>query len=458
MAITTTVNLSQLEFEKRFDGELYNPHLLISLDKLKDTGYNLLPLGSICSIKSGTTPRDRDDSLMEGPVLFKTTDVRNNVMSAYDSFYHISHKIHNRMLVTKIQPYDILLNIVGATLDVIGRSSFILDDFQEANITQAMVFLRVRKKILPGYLFAFLNTRYAQDQIKRYARPTGQYNLNLIEVGKILIPQIQHDKQQEIEQLIYKSAKLQQESRRQFKLAEHMLNEKLLLKDFHPKDQKIYITNYTDVVNSCRMDSNHFREDFLILTSFLCDNFQCKTIGQLSKINRRGLQPVYDRNGTVMVINSKHLSKTHIMYEQTERTSMEYYVNQKSANLQNGDVLVYSTGAYVGLTNVFNSNVTAIASNHVNILRIKEEYGIDPNYLSLVMNSDIGKLQVQKYARGSAQLELYPADLAKFLIPIIDKDVMHEIGELVRNSLISLNESKKLLAQAQRRIEEIIEQ
>lgn len=457
MAIITNVNLSQLEFGNRFDGELYNPHLLCSLEELKNSSYELLPLGSICLIKSGTTPSDRDDSLKEGPVLFKTTDVRNNIMSAYDSFYHISDEIHNRMLVTKIKPYDILLNIVGATLDVIGRSSIIMDDFPEANITQAMVFLRIKKKFSPGFLFAFLNTKYAQDQIKRYARPTGQFNLNLIEVGKIIVPKLPQEQQKEIEQLINKSAALLRESRNNFSLAEQLLIEKLLLKEFLPKGRKFYVTNYSDVVSSSRMDSNHFREDYSDLYCFLSHNFLCKTIGELSTVNRRGLQPIYDKNGTVMVINSKHLSKTHLLYEQTERTTLANFANQRNANIKYGDVLVYSTGAYVGLTNVFNSNEKAIASNHINILRIKK-HEIDPDYLSLVLNSVIGRLQVNKYTRGSAQLELYPADLAKFLIPIIDKEIMKEIGELVRKSLFSLNESKELLAKSIQRIEEIIEQ
>ena len=55
------------------------------------------------------------------------------------------------------------------------------------------IVLRIKKKILPGYLFAFLNTKYAQDKIKRFARPTGKYNLNLMEAGKILIPNFQID-------------------------------------------------------------------------------------------------------------------------------------------------------------------------------------------------------------------------------------------------------------------------
>jgi len=457
MAITTTINLSELEFGNRFDGELYNPHLLSSLSELKNSGFELLPLGSFCSIKSGTTPKDRDDSLKEGPVLFKTTDVRNNVMSAYDSFYHISDKIHHRMSVTKIKPYDILLNIVGATLDVIGRSSIIMNDFQEANITQAMVFVRIKKKILPGFLFAFLNTRYAQDQIKRYARPTGQYNLNLVEVGKILIPNIDILVQKSIEEDIKKSALLQEKSQSLFLQAKRLLSQELQLDQLKIPSRKWYTTNFCEVVESKRLDSNHFREVYTIMFDFLEKRFNCKKIAQIVSVNRRGLQPIYSDDGNIMVVNSKHLSQTHINYDQTEKTTIEELSKQSAAQIKYGDVLIYTTGAYIGLTNAFNSQEKALASNHVNILRLSDNT-IDPNYLALVLNSIIGKLQTEKHSRGSAQLELYPADIAKFLIPIIDENMMRKIGELVRNSLTSLNQSKQLLAQAKRRVEELIEQ
>jgi restriction endonuclease S subunit len=193
------------------------------------------------------------------------------------------------------------------------------------------------------------------------------------------------------------------------------------------------------------------------LFEFLNNKFQCKSVKQFVSVNRRGLQPNYVENGDIMVINSKHLSKTHINYDQTEKTTKEEFDKQQAAHIQNDDVLIYTTGAYIGLTNAFNSNELAMASNHVNILRLSDPR-IDPNYLALVFNSIIGQLQTQKHSRGSAQLELYPTDIDKFIIPILDEDMMRTIGEKVRNSLESLKQSKQLLARAKSRVEELIEQ
>jgi hypothetical protein len=63
----------------------------------------------------------------------------------------------------------------------------------------------------------------------------------------------------------------------------------------------------------------------------------------------------------------------------------------------------------------------------------------------------------QKHARGSAQAELYPNDIDKFIVPLLESSKQTAIGNLVRKSLEKQKESKRLLAQAKTRVEELIE-
>ena len=275
--------------------------------------------------------------------------------------------------------------------------------------------------------------------------------------GEIYIPDSVVAHSNEISTYVAEAIECQRQSQSLYHQAETLLAQELQLNKLKLSNKKWYSANYCEVVESKRLDSSHFRDAYSDLLEFLKNRFSCKTIRQIVSVNRRGLQPVYSENGAVMVVNSKHLSPTHIQYDQTERTTEEEFSKQSVAQIKKGAVLIYTTGAYIGLTNAFNSQEKALASNHVNILRLSDT-SIDPNYLALVLNSEIGKLQTEKHSRGSAQLELYPADIAKFVVPIIDEDRMREIGELVRNSLTSLNQSKQLLTQAKHRVEELIEQ
>ncbi|GAH03539.1 unnamed protein product, partial [marine sediment metagenome] len=87
-----------------------------------------------------------------------------------------------------MKPRNILLTIVGATFEVIGRAAVVPDNFKEANINQAIAKITVHEEINPYYVEAFLNSSFGQVQIQRFARPVAQININLRELQKILIP------------------------------------------------------------------------------------------------------------------------------------------------------------------------------------------------------------------------------------------------------------------------------
>ena len=175
----------------------------------------------------------------------------------------------------------------------------------------------------------------------------------------------------------------------------------------------------------------------------------------MATFNFRGLQPQYVDDGTVAVVTSQHLGPHHLAYGHLERTSEEAYTTASRARVRRGDVLVYTTGAYVGRTNVFLSDIKALASNHVNIIRLKPEY--DPAYVALFLNSFPGLLQTEKHAAGSAQAELYPSGLAKFIIPLLQTETMQQIGDRVRKSYQIMTEAKGLLENARRTVEELVE-
>ena len=72
------------------------------------------------------------------------------------------------------------------------------------------------------------------------------------------------------------------------------------------------------------------------------------------------------------VINSRHILEARVDYEGLERTSTEWLKINERARLQPGDILTYTTGAKIGRTAHFALSDPAVASNHVNILRLSK--------------------------------------------------------------------------------------
>lgn len=254
------INLRDIE-RFRFDAEFYqNDYLALNAKLLK---LKTECLGDIAIIRSGTTPRDRDDELIEGVNLLKTNDIRNVPLLKSRTYYKISQETAESMSSTKLKPKDILINIVGATLDVIGRVAFIPEDFEETNITQAMALIRVHdERFLPEYVFAFMLHSNGNQQARRLARPTGQYNLNLPEVSAIRIPLIPIDKQKMFALKLLEVEQGYKDADSVLNSASDQLAKELGFTDFKWNNEKISIRDSSSVLEERRIDSEYWQIGF----------------------------------------------------------------------------------------------------------------------------------------------------------------------------------------------------
>ncbi|WP_292851108.1 hypothetical protein [Nostoc sp. NMS8] len=93
--------------------------------------------------------------------------------------------------------------------------------------------------------------------------------------------------------------------------------------------------------------------------------------------------------------------------------------------------------------------------NHVTILRTDL---LDPVYLSIYLNSVIGKLFVEKHFKGSSgQIELYPNEIAQFQIWDAPDSVQQKIRSKIEVSHQKREQSKQLLEIAKTGVERAIE-
>ncbi len=413
-----------------------------------------IPLAEACQIKSGTTPRDRDKNLKNGVILLKTTDIRNNVLQDKGTdYFYIDENCNKTMLSSELKANDVLINIVGATTDVVGRVAFVPSNFPKANITQAMSFLRVvDDRFNPSTLFIFLQTKYGINQTRRIARPTGQYNINNEELGSFRVPLLPSNFQEQIEQEVKSAHTKLSESKRFYAQAEEILLLELGLKDWQEKNEAVSIKRFSDFTANGRLDAEYYQRKYDDLEERI-KSVSYKTIADLQKFNARGVQPDYIPSGNISVVNSKHILENGLDYDNFEKTSSEFLKQNERAVIRKNDILVYTTGANVGRTQPYLLSDIAIASNHVNILRLD---GVNPIYAALVLNSKVGRLQTEKACTGSAQAELYPSDLEKFLIPILPKNKQEAIAEKVKQSFAFRTESKELLEMAKKKVEDVI--
>ncbi|MCK5506716.1 MAG: restriction endonuclease subunit S [Thermodesulfovibrionia bacterium] len=282
-----------------------------------------------------------------------------------------------------------------------------------------------------------------------------QQGLSLQKVRLLPVPILDVQFQKYIKHTINVAYNTQTEAKLNYERAQTLILSELGLLDWKPKHSLSFVKNYSDTKRAGRCDAEYFQPKYTEILEIIEKNSQytCR-ISSIQNYNARGLQPAYNPDGTLNVISSRHILETDLDYDKFERTNCSNWTDQRRARVYKGDILTYTTGANIGRTAVYNSNIPALASNHVNILRIDNE---NPEYIGFVMNSIIGRLQTERLSAGSAQAELYPKDIENFVIPFIALDKQNEvIGKIIQSRLMK-HKSKYILESAKKAVEMAIE-
>jgi restriction endonuclease S subunit len=420
---------------------------------------NSITLSDLCLIRSGTTPSNRDATLEEGVILLKTDSVRNSILqfTSPSDFFFIDEETDKNMRSTSLQNSDVLMNIVGATTDVIGRCSLLSADFPKANITQAMVLLRVRsqfaKLLKPEYLFSYLTCKFGHQQVRRNARPTGQFNMNQQEVGSFQIPVVGIEFQSRIATVLKESERTSRDATETYTRAESVLLEHLGLTNYTPSQQNTSSHSFKNsFLTTGRLDAEYYEPKFDELETKLRAVGNIKTLDELVPFVTRGTQPTYTDEIGVVVVNSKHVREDQVIVNDNRYGIAE----DDSLLIRTGDVLMNGTGVgTIGRCAPYLHPDAALPDNHVTILRPAT---LDPVYLSVYLGSIAGQLQVEKFFKGSSgQIELYPTDIREFLVWEAPETVQKTIRQNVEQAHQARQKSQVLLELAKRAVEIAIE-
>jgi type I restriction enzyme M protein len=201
------------------------------------------------------------------------------------------------------------------------------------------------------------------------------------------------------------------------------------------------------------VDAEHFYPEFESLKAKAPKKVRFVKLRQDLVYCQRGKQPIYARSG-LRVINSKHVQVNRLSIDDCRTAIPSSF---PGSNIRNGDLLLNGTGVgTIGRAAPYLEDADAIPDNHVTVIRTRT---LDPVYLSVFLNSQIGQAQVRKHQRGSSgQLELYPRDIARFEVWDAPESVQNEIRQLIVEAYGASSESRMLLEEAKAHIEKSIRQ
>ena len=450
MAQISEITINNLGLDTRIDSEYYQPIYLQAEEAVgNENVQRVSDVGKFIIGPFGSTVKIEDYVEKSNSRYIRGKDVKNFFVDDLDNAYIPDDKYSN-LKKYHVSVDDLLITVVGT----LGNVSVVTEDVGNAIFSCKSTILRP-SKILPGYLCIYLNTKQGKGLLMRNERGAVQTGFNLKDLENIPLPRFDNEIEERINEQYFNANKLRQKSKFLYKQAEEILLTELGLLDFVPEWVAGYETDRDNILDAARMDAEYFQPRYTKIIKSITTKKYTK-VSEVAHFVGHSSQPGYEDGGNIAVLAQKHMKGSlQVDYESFDNFTTAEHIKKsdKQYILDNNDILVSSAGA-PGLTNVWQGEQKTIPGSFVTVVRAKD---IDPLYLALCLNSLTGRMQFEQNFTGSVQQYVYPSKIAEIVIPRLGEKIEQVISQKIQNSFDLSHESRKLLEDAKREVEEMIE-
>lgn len=365
----------------------------------------------------------------------------------------------NEFLIQKgklLSDGDILMTLTGDPPDV-GKVNYVYNP-EKSTWNQRVARIKVKTNqtiyISNSVLFVVLSSEIMRTQLERYAKGIRQRNLGNESLEKLQIPILPHFFQLQIEQMVKSAHAKLEESKQLYTAAEDQLLYELGLKNWQPKNENINVKTLKDsFLSSGRLDAEYYQSKYDALFAQL-SNYECNTLKQIVNINK-SVEPgsdAYQDNGIPFVrvsdVDKFGISDPNIFLSPDDFDLQELRPKK--------DTILLSKDGSVGIAYKVEKDLDCITSGALLHLTVfNQDY--NPDYLTLVLNSKIVKMQAERDANGAIIQHWKPSEIEQVIIPKLPKSIQNEISSKIQKSFALKAESKRLLEEAKMMVEKEIE-
>jgi type I restriction enzyme, S subunit len=291
-------------------------------------------------VGSGITPTGGSEVYKpDGVIFIRSQNVTNKELNLSDVVY-IDNKTHQSMARSEVLPFDVLLNITGAS---IGRCCFMPEGLGPANQNQHVCTIRLTNSNLPdaNFLTAILISHIGQQQILRLNAGGNREGLNYQQIKTFQVPWPSSMERSKISQILTTIDRV------------IIKTEALIDKLRQVKAGMLHdlLTRGLDENGELRDPIRHpeqFKDSPLGRIPKVWNIFPLSAITQ--KIaDRDHTTPHYVSNGVRMVSPTHFYGEDHIDFENCPHISRNAHaVNRKKTDIESGDIILHRIGAGLG--------------------------------------------------------------------------------------------------------------
>jgi len=319
------------------------------------------------------------------------------------------------------------------------------------------------KEVNPYYVAVFFNSKYGRKQLLRISSGAVNPVITRDLFKSVFIPIPENTFQQKIELLVKESYKKRKSADEKYKQAQELLNKILGIEKLELKEEKVFEVRFNEIESCQRIDADFYKPIFRLSFNILKNGerngiFSVKQLGEVAKISK-GIEvgsDAYVDEGKLF-LRVSNISEKEITISNSAQFIRENLFNQlKTKYKPMPGEIIYTKDATVGIAFPVGDDFNdAIISG--GIIRIKLHKDLDPYYLALVLNSTLCRSQAERHSIGAVIKHYTYSKIKHLFIPIVSEENQKQISELIKQSFTLRKESKELLEQAKKMVEEFIE-
>lgn len=418
----------------RIDDKYYNKDYLCTYKKILSKKHIILgnaievltdfhSNGSYASIAKVFELLDSEDYAY----MVRTTDLENDNYT--ENVKYVTKKCYDYLQKSKVYGGELIINKIGCP----GRTYLMPFLNRPVSLGMNQFLLRTDKnQVLEAFLWVYFNSNIGKKIIYRKVNGTAPLTMDKESIRSLPVPKFSIDFQEKIAQYVERANAIKLQSKAKYEEAEKRLLSELDLDDmiFEQDNDTVSVRNYKQVLNSSRIDAEYYLPKYDKLFDVL-SHYPCKKLGVIAP-PFKSIEPgseAYDESGIpfyrVNNISKYGLSETDVFLDEKK-----YFKEELSLKK---DTVLFSKDGSIGIAYKVEKDEKAITSSALLHLRIVDEDTL-PDYLALVLNSKIVKMQAARDAGGSVIDHWKPDEIKNVIIPIISKDSQSMLASIVKES------------------------
>lgn len=278
-----------------------------------------------------------------------------------------------------------------------------------------------------GLIYAYLASKYGHSLLTQGTFGAVIQHIEPAFVGSIAIPQFPESFQQEVDDLIQKSARLREEASDALEYAIGYFDTLFLMPFKESCLGKVSSKEILTSINK-RFEASFHISEGKDIDKYIKEHYEWKSLGEVcSNISRPDIfKRYYVKKGITFLGGADIFLATP---DSEKRLSPKKTANIGALMIKEGTILLPRSGTIGNVAWAHAGHAQKLASEDV--IRITPNDILRAGYVYAFLASKYGKKLIQRYIFGSVIQHVEPPHLKLIPVPIIDKKVMDDIHDKV---------------------------